>query len=100
MAHAKKTVAATDKAESQQDAEKRLPVWSFRQDDVSVSVWKREFKGREFYSCSFERSYKDNNGQWKYTRSFGMDDLGKLVTCVKAASDYLLGLQHKEEPVK
>jgi hypothetical protein len=107
MANAKKTVAGTDKPEgsaapSQQKStdapppEKRQPVWSHRENDVSVSAWKREYNGLLFYSFSFERSYKDAGGQWKYTRSFGEDDLGKLVACIQAASDYMLKPRNRD----
>ena len=55
---------------SQQDA-KRRPVQHWREDDVSVSIWSREFmvrgEARTFYSCTFERSYKDRDGAWRYT---------------------------------
>ena len=71
--------AAKEAAPAPQEA-KRRPIQSFREDDVTVSIWAREFKGRIFHSCSFERSYKDPTGQWRYTRYFGQDDLGKVMS--------------------
>ena len=35
-----------------------------------------------FYSITFERSYRDNTGQYRYTRSFNPDDLGALMARV------------------
>ena len=64
---------------------------------MSVSIWSREFKGRTFYSCSFERSYKDASSQWRYTKYFGLDDLGKLVALAKQASDWLHGLPDHDQ---
>jgi len=77
--------------------EKRGPIQSFREGDVSVSIWSRDFKGRTFYSCSFERSYKDASNQWRYTRYFGLDDLGKVISLAKQASDFLHGLPDREQ---
>lgn len=79
-------------------AEKKGPVKSFREGDVSVSIWAREYSGRVYHSCSFERSYKDATGQWRYTRYFGLDDLGLLVALAQRASEYLHGLS--DQPVK
>ena len=49
----------------------------FRTDDVSASVFDRQFKRSHFYSVSFTRSYKDAGGTWKYTKNFDVEDLGK-----------------------
>lgn len=85
-ANAKKGIASRKEATAEP---KNRPIESFREGDVSVSVWQREFKGRVFYSCSFERSYKDATGQWRYTKYFGLDDLGKVISLAKRAADYL-----------
>ena len=64
-------------------AEKRGPYKTIRVEDVSASIWARErqIKGEMivFYSVSFERRYRAADGQWRYTRSFDLDDLGKVV---------------------
>jgi len=79
---------------------KNPPIQTYREGDVSVSIWSREVATktatRTFYSCSFERSYKDASGDWRYTRYFGLDDLGKLITLAQRASEYLQGLEHPE----
>jgi hypothetical protein len=68
----------------------------FRIDDVSASVFgrDREIRGeaRTFYSVTFSRSYKDSAGQWRYTKWFDLDDLGRVVTVAQQASDYIHGL--------
>ena len=76
-------------------AAKRKPIRSFREGDASVSIWAREYNARTFHSCTFERSYKDSSGQRKYTSSFGLDDLGHLVTVAQRASEYLRGAEHE-----
>jgi len=68
----------------------------FRIDDVSASVFARdrEIRGesRTFYSVTFSRSYKDSTGQWRYTKWFDLEDLGRVVTVAQQASDYVHGL--------
>lgn len=73
--------------------EKRRPERTFRLDDVSLSVWVRTYPVRgeltRFWSITIERSYKDRNGAWRYTRSFDLDSLGKIVSLCQQASEYV-----------
>lgn len=82
-----------------QDA-KRKPLKTFRVEDCSASVWTRDVmvqgESKRFYSVTLERSFKDRDGSWKYTKSYDADDLGKLVSLCQQASDYLHGLQYPE----
>lgn len=85
--------AATDAA----SAAKRLPLKTLRVEDCSGSIWGRDqlVRGqmRTFFSVTFERSYKDRDGAWKYTRSFDADSLGKLVTLCQQASEAIDSLR-------
>jgi len=47
---------------------------------------------KTFYSVTLERSYKDRDGAWKYTRSFDADSLGKIVSLCQQASESIGGL--------
>jgi hypothetical protein len=43
---------------------------------VTASIWKKaNGKGEAFYSVTFERSYKDEKGKYKYSSSFSGTDL-------------------------
>ncbi|HEX3151155.1 MAG TPA: hypothetical protein VHR66_23960 [Gemmataceae bacterium] len=70
---------------------KRSPLKTLRVEDCFASIWVREFlkngEMRRFFSVSFERSYKDRDGAWKYTKSFDLDSLGKLVMLCQQASE-------------
>jgi hypothetical protein len=76
--------------------ESNAPVKVFRQDDVSASVFgrDRQVQGetRTFYSVTFSRSYKDSAGQWRYTKWFDLEDLGKIVALAQQASEFIHGL--------
>jgi hypothetical protein len=69
--------------------EVRSPVKVVRIDDVSLSVFRRNVKGRDYYSVSLSRSYKDASGTWRYSKSFDLDDLGKVVSLCQQADEYI-----------
>ena len=69
--------------------ERRVPINVFRVDDVSVSVFSRDYNGRTFYSVSLSRSYKSANGDWRYTKNFDREDLGKIVTLCQQTAEYI-----------
>ena len=77
---------------------KRRPIQTFRVEDVSASVWSREFvvqgQPRTFYSVTFERSYKDAQGTYRYTKSFDLESLGKVVTVAQQAAEFIHGLAY------
>jgi hypothetical protein len=69
--------------------ERHVPINVFRIEDVSASVFSREYNGRTFYSVSLSRSYKSASGDWRYTKNFDRDDLGKIVTLCEQAALYI-----------
>jgi len=79
---------------------KRLPIKTIRVESVSASIWSREHQTKDgtltFYSVTFERSYKDRDGAYRYTKSFDMDDLGRLVAAAQEASEYLHNLTNPD----
>ena len=95
----KKNLAAKEAAPAPHD-EKRKPVSTIRVDDCSASIWAREFvvqgQPKVFYSLTLERSYKDRDGAWKYTKSFDADSLGKVVSLCQQASETINGLQQHD----
>jgi hypothetical protein len=91
------TVPEETAAKDAAPAAKRLPLKTLRVEDCSASIWGRDqmVRGemRVFFSVTFERSYKDRNGAWKYTKSFDADSLGKLVTLCQQASEAIESLR-------
>lgn len=73
--------------------DKRRPIKTLHVEDVNCSIWAREheYQGqlRTFYSCTFEHSYKDRDGTYRYTKSFDLDSLGKIVELCRQASDWI-----------
>jgi hypothetical protein len=59
---------------------KKPPVYKQKSHGIEVAVWKRENdEGKAFYSVSATRSYKDNEGKWKTTSSFNLEDRDLLM---------------------
>jgi len=72
---------------------KRGPIKTISLDNVHASIFMREHvvqgTPRKFWSVSFSRSYKDSTGRYAYSKSFDLDDLGRLVTVATQAADYM-----------
>ena len=70
------------------------PVQKFRLRGVSVSVFENSAKTKDrevtFYKVAIQRSYRDNDGEWQNTTSFGRDDLPVLGLLLKQAWQYIL----------
>lgn len=61
---------------------------------LSAAIWKRVTKeGEVYYTASIDRSYKDQDGQWRRTSNFKHDELPivrKLTAKAEAFIDDLL----------
>ena len=77
---------AANATSASQDA-KQKPVATIRVEDCSASIWSREYliKGQPtaFHSITFERSYKDRDGRYHYTKSFDANSLPHIATLVQ-----------------
>ena len=57
-------------------SEKKPPMHEVRIGRVRGVVWENNHAQQGiWYSVTFSRSYKDNDGQWRTATSFGRDDL-------------------------
>jgi hypothetical protein len=74
----------------------------FRAGALSVSVWKREQekKGeavRVFYSATASRAYTEDDGAtWKYSDSFGRDELPVIADLMRAAFMWIVSQESKQ----
>ena len=76
---------------------KQGPVKTFAAGDVSASVFRHEYNGGVYYNTSFTRWYRDKNGQNRYVNSFGLDDLGNVMTVAKQSDEYIRGLLERNQ---
>jgi len=65
------------------------PIGKYKAGGVIATIWenKGNYGGKDVvnYSITAERTYKDKDGNWKKTSSFGMNDLPKLVLVANRA---------------
>jgi len=60
----------------------------------TASIWKNESEGRVFYNVTFDRRYRNGNGEWKSTDSYGLDDLLVKAKLADLAHTKVLELQN------
>lgn len=66
------------------------PVKRFRIGFVEASIWRNETNGdRKFYSVKISRSYKDDDGNYQSTDSFGHGDLPALERVTARAETWI-----------
>ena len=49
----------------------RQPVQRFRVKNVKAAIWENQARGGTFYSVTYARSYRDEQGDWHDSNSFG-----------------------------
>ena len=77
------------------------PEKTFRQGCVSVSIFENEMNvnGSNVVRMNAvpQKSYKDKDGNWKHTTSFGVNEIPKLIVSLSKAYDFLTSKTDGEE---
>ena len=64
---------------------------------VSAAIWRnKNQKGDVFYSVTFERSYKDDDGTWQSSSSFSLSELLLLSKVADQAHSKVYELRAKD----
>ena len=67
-----------------------LPIKKFAVGGIQVAVWENEGKeGRNYYSVSFDKRYKDKNDEWKSSSSLRANDIPKAILALEKAYEFL-----------
>ncbi len=77
-----------------QTNQKNLPEMKFRAGAICATVWKnagitKEGQPTEYRTVSFERGYKDRDGEWKSTSSLRVNDLPRAALVLQKAYEYI-----------
>jgi hypothetical protein len=66
-------------------SDSKKPVSKVQLYPVGAAIWRNDNgKGEAFYNVTFERTYKDDAGNWQSTASFSLNDLlllAKVADC-------------------
>ena len=59
------------------------PKRKLKSGNILCSIWQNDGKeGRLYLSYQFQKAYKDQSGEWKYTEKYFSDDLMKLKAVI------------------
>ena len=64
--------------------EKNTPTKEIRVGSCKAAIWENESDGRSFFSVTFARLYRTDDG-WRSTSSFGLNDLPHLAMLASRA---------------
>ena len=78
------------------DTAKKSPVARVKVRTVQASIWARSTDKGTFFDTSFQRGYRDGEGNWKNTQSFDLNGLLALHHAVGLAIDKVLELQRAD----
>lgn len=70
------------------EKKKNAPVQKFRLGGLQLDVWENESEKGQFLTMSFQRSYKDKDGEWQHTQSLRVNDLPVLSLLCQKAFEY------------
>ena len=76
------------------ETKKNTPVAKVSVGLQTASIWKNESEGRAFYNVTFDRRYRNAEGKWKSSDSYGADDLLALAKLADLAHSKVLELQN------
>jgi len=80
-----------------QTANGNKPVHTVRHRSLKATIWRNQSdNGVVYYNVSIVRSYRDDNGDWQDTQSFGYDDLMNVSALMYEAHAFISGLRAKE----
>ena len=73
------------------------PTRTVRIGTVKAAIWENLAGERTRYNVTFSKRYKDAQGQWKTTHSFGRNDLLVLAKIADQAHTAIVDLEQGED---
>jgi len=78
-------------------ASKNTPIAEVRIGLVVASIWQNDTDSGTRYNVTFSKRYRDAEGQWKTTHSFGRNDLLVLAKVADQAHSQIVELDQGED---
>ena len=72
------------------------PVDEVRLGALKAAIWRNERDNGARFNVTFSRSYRDSEGNWKSTSSFGRDDLLVVAKLADRAHSRIFALQRED----
>jgi hypothetical protein len=78
----------------------QMPVAKFRAGQVASAVWKNtiQVKGKAVtvLKATVQRRYKDKDGVWQSSGSFGRNEIPLAIHCLQQAFEKIIETQHED----
>lgn len=74
------------------------PVHTVRFGPVKAVVWENQTQHGPMHNVTVARAYKDDDGEWQETSSFGVDDLLPLAKALSDAHSWIHEQRQSKEP--
>jgi hypothetical protein len=71
----------------------KAPIAKLRFGLIYANIWQRTTDEDIFYSVSFERRYRDSDGNWQSTHSYNSDDLLLLAKLADKVHTEIMNLR-------
>lgn len=79
-------------------SEKKSPVAKVSVGMISAAIWRNASQGNKaFYNTTFENRFKDDQGNFQTSASYGQNDLLLLAHCATLAFDKILELKAQDK---
>lgn len=75
------------------------PVHAIRYGGCEAAIWKNQSDGRDFYSVTVRKSWRDGESQWHDTQTFLLDDLPMLAKALNDAHSWIAWQERRKESV-
>ncbi len=93
------TPATTSTGEDAYGEEKAQPVHKIRIRNVTGAIWQNARQdGSTYYTFTASRSYRDEQGNWHSTSSFGAPDGFILAEVARQCALHIVGLTQGDTP--
>jgi hypothetical protein len=93
----KKTMSAKKTNNAKSDETAKPPVAKIRVGLITGSIWERDSDKGTFYAVTFERRYRDSEGNFKSSHSYDTQDLLVLAKVADLAHSKILELQKGQD---
>jgi hypothetical protein len=90
----KQTMTSNTSEKATASETNKPPVAKLRIGLIFANIWQRTTDENAFYSVSFERRYRDTEGNWQSTYSFDTGDLLALAKLADQAHSKILEIKN------
>jgi hypothetical protein len=73
-----------------------VPVHAFRHRSIKASIWRNDTAKGPMWNVTVVRSYRQDDGTWRDSHSFGFDDLMIVAKFLADAHSYIAAERAKE----